>query len=361
MAQCQLCQKNSPVISQYLSFCVDCIRTHFLKIKDKIDLIHQRSRIKFNLPLRPSRTKGGLKCGQCINQCILGEAETGYCNIYKNISGNLVGASKDFTYLQWYYDPLPTNCVAEGFCSANISDSAPYAYLPNSTYGYKNLAVFFCSCNFNCLFCQNWHYREKPTRMISFQELVDAVDNKTFCLCFFGGDPGPNLPFAIKVSEQILTQIPRPLPICWETNGAMTETLLNRIIDLSLNSGGCIKFDLKAYNEALNYALCGVSNKQTLKNIKKVAKYIYRRPKPPLLIISTLLIPGYIDQIEISQIAQFIANIDKNIPWILLAFYPCFYFSDMPITTKSQAEQALKIAQSCGLKNVRLGNIHLLV
>lgn len=140
----------------------------------------------------------------------------------------------------------------------------------------------------------------------------------------------------------------------------MLESLLNRVIDLSLKSGGCIKIDLKAYSEPLNYALCGVSNKQTIKNIRKIAYYISQRSQPPLLIISTLLIPGYIDQIEISNIARFIANIDKNIPWVLLAFYPCFYFSDMPTTVKSQAEQALKIAQYFGLSNVQLDNIHLL-
>lgn len=360
MAQCQLCKKTSPFISRYLSFCLDCIRTHFLKIKEKIDFIHQRSRSKFHLPLCPPRAEGGLKCPHCFNQCVIGMGESGYCNVYKNLNGHFAGVSKDFAYLQWYYDPIPTNCVADRFCAAWGMGYPQYAYLSGLEYGYKNLAVFFNSCNFNCLFCQNWHYRERPARLTNVQELVKAVDNKTSCICFFGGDPTPNLPFAINVAEQILLRIQRPFRICWETNGSMSESLLNRVIDLSLKSGGCIKIDLKAYSEPLNYALCGVSNKQTIKNIQKIAFYIPQRSQPPLLIISTLLIPGYIDQIEISNIARFIANLDKNIPWVLLAFYPCFYFSDMPTTVKSQAEQALKIAQNFGLRNVQLGNIHLL-
>ncbi|MEO0091312.1 MAG: radical SAM protein [candidate division WOR-3 bacterium] len=360
MAQCQFCKKNSPFISKYLGFCVDCIRTNFLKIKDKIELIHHRSRTEFNLPLKPPQTEAGLKCAQCVNQCVIGDGESGYCGVYKNINGNLTGISKDFTYLHWYYDSLPTNCVADWVCAASGAGYPQYANLPGIEYGYKNLAVFFCSCNFNCLFCQNWHYRDKPTRMTNFQELVKAVDKKTSCICFFGGDPTPNLLLAINVAEQILIRTQRIFRICWETNGSMSETLLNRMIELSLKSGGCIKFDLKTYSEELNYALCGVSNKQTLKNIKKVAQYIYERPKPPLLVISTLLIPGYIDHIELTNIAQFIAGIDKNIPWSLLAFYPCFYFSDLSPTSKYQAEQALKIAQDLGLTNVRLGNIHLL-
>jgi len=42
-------------------------------------------------------------------------------------------------------------------------------------YGFYNLAVFYGTCNFNCLFCQNWHFRENVKRLtpiISAEDLA---------------------------------------------------------------------------------------------------------------------------------------------------------------------------------------------
>jgi pyruvate formate lyase activating enzyme len=129
---------------------------------------------------------------------------------------------------------------------------------------------------------------------------------------------------------------------------------------LSLKSGGCIKFDLKAYNENLNIALCGITNKRTLENFKFLVEFIKERPKPPFLIASTLLVPGYIDKEEVSLIAKFIANLNPDIPYSLLAFYPCFYLNDLPTTSRRHAFECKEVAESFGLKNVRIGNLHLL-
>ncbi|MBI5286234.1 MAG: hypothetical protein HY878_01415 [Deltaproteobacteria bacterium] len=44
-----------------------------------------------------------------------------------------------------------------------------------------------------------------------------------------------------------------------------------------------------------------------------------------------------------------------------VAFHPHFYMSDMSLTTRTQAEGCLEAARGEGLRNVRIGNIHLLV
>jgi pyruvate formate lyase activating enzyme len=88
----------------------------------------------------------------------------------------------------------------------------------------------------------------------------------------------------------------RILRICWETNGSMHPALLRQAAELSFNSGGCIKFDLKAWSEELHTSLCGVSNKRTLENFTLLAEYVKKRPSPSFLVASTLLIPGYIDK-----------------------------------------------------------------
>jgi pyruvate formate lyase activating enzyme len=97
-----------------------------------------------------------------------------------------------------------------------------------------------------------------------------------------------------------------------------------------------------------------------LENFLRVGEKVNVRQIPPLLIASTLLVPGYIDEDEVRHIARFIVSISPDIPYGLLAFYTHFYMSDMPLTTKVLAERCRKVAQEQGLRNVRIGNVHLL-
>jgi pyruvate formate lyase activating enzyme len=148
--------------------------------------------------------------------------------------------------------------------------------------------------------------------------------------------------------------------VCWETAGTSNPRLLDRAVTLSLETGGCIKFDLKAHDEALHLALTGASNQRTLENFTRAARRFSERPDPPLVIASTLLVPGYVDPPEVAQIAKFIAGLDPNIPYALLAFAPHFYMQDLPRTSFHHAEAAEEAARAAGLTNVRIGNRHLL-
>jgi pyruvate formate lyase activating enzyme len=191
--------------------------------------------------------------------------------------------------------------------------------------------------------------------------LAEAVDTQTSCICYFGGDPTPQLPHAIETSKKALERTgERILRICWETNGSMAPALLKEMVSLSLSSGGCIKFDIKAWSESLHIALCAVSNERTRENFESVAKRLSERPEPPLLIASTLLVPGYIDEEEVRNISKWIASLNPEIPYVLLAFYPQFFFQDLPTTPRSLALRCKEVAEEEGLRRVRIGNLHLL-
>lgn len=289
----------------------------------------------------------------------------GYRGLRRNKEGRLTGASPDDGKLSWYHDPLPTNCVGDWVCPGGTGAGYPeYAYCSGPEYGYRNLAVFFHACSFNCLYCQNWHFRHETLKphTVSAHDLALATDEKTSCICYFGGDPAPQIPFSLRASRQALERKRgRILRICWETNGSMHPVLLDEVTKLGLSSGGCIKFDLKAWDDNLHIALTGNTNKRTLENFTRAGKKIGVRPIPPLIIANTLLVPGYIDETEIRRIARFVVSIDPHIPYSLLAFQPHFYMSDMPLTEKVLAERCQEAAREEGLKNVRLGNEHLLV
>lgn len=279
----------------------------------------------------------------------MAEGETGYCGLRRNERGALehLAGTPAKGVLHWYFDPLPTNCVADWVCEGH------------TRYGYKNLSVFYRACTFNCLFCQNWHYRQMTPLMpgLSAAQLAACADQRTFCVCYFGGDPTPQMAHALAASRLLAA---RGIRICWETNGSMHPALVGQMVDLSLQNGGCIKFDLKAWDDNLHWALTGSSNQQTLQNFAWIASQTQRRPHPPLLIASTLLVPGYVNVQEVQHLAAFIASLDHSIPYALLGFCPHFYMQDLPPTSARHAEEALAAAHAAGLSNVRIGNRHLL-
>lgn len=363
MGKCNLCGNTSREIASELGLCASCIRNKPDKALPFAELSHEKSRKRYGLPAKPPRTRGGIACRICLNTCVMGEGETGYCGLRRNEKGNIVPNPR-FGKLSFYHDHLPTNCVADWVCPGGTGSGYPkYAYKNGPEYGYKNLAIFFHTCSFNCLFCQNWHFKEEAQygKLYSPEELAYLLDDATSCVCFFGGDPSSQMPFAIAFSEFAMDyRKGKILRICFETNGSMNEDLLDRAFELVLESGGCIKFDLKAWDESIHKALTGQTNRVTLKNFERLAKRINERPNPLPLVASTLLVPGYVDDKEVGNIAGFIADLNPDIPYALLAFYPHFYMHDMPLTTKDMAFKCRDAALKAGLRNVRIGNVHLL-
>lgn len=343
MGKCLNCGNSSKFISSTLNLCICCIRNEYDKLKGHIENVHREIRKKFQQP--EEKQKEGIICNICVNECRIEEGETGYCGIRKNEKGKLKIYDGKLSY---YFDPLPTNCVASWICPEKNSS------------GYFNLAVFYSSCNFNCLFCQNWHYREKLYTFISPEELANSVNRRTKCVCYFGGDPVSQIEHSLKTSEILMQKNPQ-VRICWETNGSMNKNLVKKISEVSLKSKGCIKFDIKAFEENLNLALSNSSNKNTLENFAYLAEISKDVKDYHFLIASTLLVPGYIDEKEVEKISSFIASLNPEIPYSLLVFYPEFYMKDLPVTPKKSVYDCKRIAEENGLKNVNIGNIHLLL
>jgi pyruvate formate lyase activating enzyme len=364
MVECGECGGSDAPVADVLSVCADCIRGADDALARQIDEVHAQERARFGLPGRPPDTTDGRDCRLCRNRCRIGEGEAGYCGVRRNRAGRIVGGNPQGAAVSWYHDPLPTNCVGDWVCPGGTGTGYPeWAYRDGPERGYSNLAVFYEACTFDCLFCQNWHYKARqPHRPLrSAAELAAAVRPRTSCICYFGGDPTSQLPHALSASRMARREnADRILRICWETNGSMAPRLLSHIMNLSLASGGCVKFDLKAFDAKLHRALCGVDNARTLENFAAAAERIAERPEPPPLVASTLLVPGYVDAEEVAQIASFIAGLDPSIPYALLAFHGDFLMTDLPTTSTAHAERCLRAARGTGLTRVRLGNVHLL-
>ena len=95
---------------------------------------------------------------------------------------------------------------------------------------------------------------------------------------------------------------------------------MRQAAEVAMHSGGSIKIDFKAYDNELVQALCGSSNRLTIYNVKMLGAMSMDRPETPLMVVSSLLIPGYIesDQIEKSQ--------NYWLKLIQLYLIPCWHF-----------------------------------
>lgn len=303
-------------------------------------------RQEYGLPVSPLREQEGLTCDLCVNQCRISEGRIGFCGVRTNRSGRIQSIAPPDTFLAYiYYDPLPTNCCAAWFCQGSQERGV-------------NLAVFLYGCNFDCLFCQNASHRLiNSSCYLPMEKLVEAaLAEEVRCLCFFGGSPEPQLPLALKASREILRRAARPVHICWEWNGAGHPSLVRQAAEISLESGGTVKFDLKAWSPQLGKALCGVSIIQSYENLSLVASLFQ---EPNLLTATTLLVPFYVDESEVGPIARFLAGLRPDFPYSLLVFHPDDRLTDLPVTPKKQVNAAYQTAKKY-LTRVNLGNVYLL-
>lgn len=378
MGKCLVCGREANTISSSLSVCGECLRS-LGEVPEPSKVRRARFRSSLGLPVSPPSAggeSGFRQCNICVNECQLRDGDIGFCGLWSNVGGLMkfrLGMDKALGL--WYLDPHPTNCVAGPVCPANTSRGYPeYTKTPIVEVGYYNLAVFFGGCSLDCLFCQNYEHKElvsesirgRNKRFFSIKELIErALSPEVTCVCFFGGDPGPHSPHAIAASREILrksgNQVKR---ICWETNGLQNPAIMREMAKLSLESGGIVKIDWKAWSPVIYEALTGINGVKAIDRLKHNVRLISElrsfRREPPLLVVSTLLVPGYVDLREVEGIATYIASVDPDIPYILLAFHPTHLMRDLPTTSYDHAFKALKIARSLGLKEVYIGNEWLL-
>lgn len=360
--KCSTCGKER-TIARTIGICIDCIRDEKIDVRSLTSIFH-KSRTKFGLPKLPPKSARGLKCNLCSNECALDIEEIGYCGLRKNVGGRIEHISTSTRGLFFeYLDPHVTNCCSSWFCPGGTGRGFPrYAYKEGPEYGYYNMAVFLYGCNFDCLFCQNYEHKNfVNVTARSYEVLAGEIleNERVSCVCFFGGSPEPQLPFCLSVSRKVIEEKKRIVRICYEWNGCGNSKLVKEAAETSFVTGGNIKFDLKFFNENLSLAVSGVSNKLTFENFKMIAEEFWKDYEVPILTATTLLVPGYVDELEVENIAKFISSLSEDIPYSLLVFYPCYEMSDLPVTPLKQVVECYTIAKRY-LKNVRVGNLHLL-
>jgi pyruvate formate lyase activating enzyme len=349
---CPSHSKEGRLVSQILGSCDRCIQIDSALVEHALD-VHRQIRVKEHLvPEIPKN--GSTMCSDCGNHCKLDDGEIGFCNLREAENRKVIERYPNKAIVSWYFDPLPTNCVADWVCPV----SAEWEW--KKLRKLNNLAVFYGSCNSDCLFCQNSSYRammDAGTPLMTPEELASAADERTACVCYFGGDPACNPQHSLETSQRLYEE--RNVRVCYETNGNISGKWLTHISEIVRKSGGTIKFDLKAYTPEIYTTLTGISNEVVIKNFRTLAEEGTSRDGE-YLVASILLVPGYISIPEIKRMSDFIADCDPTIPTAFLGFHPHHAMSDLPRTSGQHAQAAREAALDSGLTNVRIGNLGLL-
>ena len=170
-------------------------------------------------------------------------------------------------------------------------------------------------------------------------------------VAFTGGDIVCQPEFYAQAAEKIKDSCKNKMWVLIETNG---YGLTPKNLEI-LASGGVDSFwlDIKAYDENIYKKLCGVSNKWILKTPEWIVD------KGFILEVLTLYIPNWVEKNQILKIAQLIYEINPEIPFTILAFFPAYKLkNNRPPTLMEMVKTYLAVKEEVGLKNVKLGNCH---
>ncbi len=367
MIRCEICHKEFN-LSEVLPICSACLRKDTELSKSFVRNAHSWRQYLFELPETVPKEEKGLKCKVCANECIIPPDGLGYCGLRHNVENRLeakVSATK--ALMHYYFDPHVTNCCGSYFCPGGTGVGYPqWAKKPSAEYGFSNLAVFFYGCSLDCLFCQNVsHKRIAQGSLVDLEDFLNVIDQnqKISCVCYFGGSPEPQLPFTIRVMEECQTRFEgRLLRQCFEMNGHGNPRLMKKMGRLVEAVGGIIKFDLKAFSDPIYQALSGVPKKPSFDNFKMLADLLtFEEREYPSLMATTLLVPHYVDENEVTQIAQFLKELNQpSIEYSLLIFHPHHLMKDLPPTPLDQVQRCYDAVKRELGKSPHIGNLHLL-
>ena len=168
-------------------------------------------------------------------------------------------------------------------------------------------------------------------------------------VAFTGGDVVCRAEFYAEAAEKIKEHSPRKLWVLVETNG---YGLTQRNLEI-LASGGVDSFwlDIKAYDERTYKRLCGTTNRWILEAPARIVDMGFT------LEVLTLYIPGWVERDQIVRIARLIREVDRNIPFTILAFFPAYRLYKSRPPTLMEMVETFRAVREEGLKNVKLGNI----
>ena len=289
-------------------------------------------------------------CTACKQKCVIAPNHTGICGVRQNKDGKL--------FLLVYGKASAVNIDP-------VEKKPLYHFLP----GTSIFSLGTVGCNFACTFCQNWNLSQaakdlrfkllkekKPEVMdielskfgyeLSPKKIVEmCVERNIPSIAYTYNEPTIFFEYLYDASKLAHKSGIKNVLV---TNGYESDESL----EMLKGYVSAMNIDLKSFNDEFYRKICQAKLEPVLETIKKSHELgIW-------IEITTLLIPGKNDsEEEVKKIAEFIAGIDKNIPWHISAFHPEYKMTDVPSTSTNFIHKSYNIGKKSGLNYVYVGNI----
>ena len=274
-------------------------------------------------------------CYLCAHECMIPESKFGICGVRQNVGGIL--------YTLVYGEVIAAHVDP-------IEKKPLYHFLP----GTMSYSIATVGCNFKCGFCQNWQISQASMRdggvtskcTLMPEQIVEET-KKNNCSSVSYTYTEPTIFFEYAYDTARLTK-QAGLYNVFVTNGYMTRQALD-MIKPYLDAANV---DLKSFSESYYKKNCKAHLQPVLDTITSMKELgIW-------LEVTTLVIPGENDSDEeLSQIAEFLARVDKDIPWHISRFHPDYRLLDHTATPVETLRRAREIGHRKGLRYIYLGNV----
>jgi pyruvate formate lyase activating enzyme len=236
-------------------------------------------------------------------------------------------------------------------CNADPVEKKPlYHVLP----GARVLSIATIGCNFRCDFCQNWQISQthdlpdnaRSGYSFSPEQLVEtAEDQRCAGIAYTYTEPTIFFEYAFETAKRAARA---GMINIFVTNGYMTRDALSTVAPYL----DACNVDLKSFRDEFYRSRCGARLQPVLDSIRAM------REMDIWTEVTTLVVPGRNDSPEeLEDIARFIADVDRDIPWHLSRFYPQYKLHEPGPTPVTTLEGAREAGLRQGLRYVYLGNV----
>jgi len=282
-----------------------------------------------------------VRCKLCRHNCLIRDGKRGICMVRENRGGTLFS-------IFWGHP-----------CAVAIDpiEKKPLFHFKPSS---KSLSIATCGCNFRCGFCQNWEisqfgYEEDASKqlhnvaaspLVMPKSLADeALTHGCKSISYTYTEPTIFYEYAKEIAIEAAKN---GIDSVFVTNGFMSRDMLDDFDGLLKAANVDLKaFRKETYKKVMKADLNGVLD--SIVHMKKLGIWIE---------ITTLVVPGMNDsREEMSDIANFIAGVGKEIPWHISRFHPQYKFDSTGATPLETIEAAFEIGKEAGLKFIYTGNI----
>ncbi|MCX7680287.1 MAG: AmmeMemoRadiSam system radical SAM enzyme, partial [Spirochaetes bacterium] len=269
-----------------------------------------------------------VECDLCPHCCKISEGKTGTCGVRQNEGGTL------FSLI---YGEVTSIAMDP------IEKKPLYHFFPGS----EILSIGTKGCNFKCSYCQNWTISQDlhaRTRYFSPEKIVEtALAEGSVGIAYTYSEPIIWFEYVIDCA-QLARQ--KGLKNVMVTNGYINPQPLEELLEYV----DAMNIDLKNFKDESYRKV----QKGTLSPVLRSIELAHK--KKCHIELTTLIVTGINDNfLEMEQLVNWIAGVDKNIPWHVSRYFPNYRYDAPPTDIDFMLEVCSRAREK--LNYVYCGNI----